>query len=1067
MSNREPSSSNLGSTGKAHSTQQPLSPTVLDPQVQPTGTPSRAEEAPGTLIGRYRLLEKVGEGGFGAVYIAEQKEPVKRRVALKIIKLGMDTKQVVARFEAERQALAMMDHPHIAKVLDAGATDTGRPFFVMELVRGIPITQYCDENHLDTKARLQLFTQVCQAIQHAHQKGIIHRDIKPSNILVSVNDGLPVPKVIDFGIAKATQGDLTDKTIYTQLQQFIGTPAYMSPEQAEMSSLDIDTRSDIYSLGVLLYELLVGKTPFDSKELLESGLDQMRQTIREKEPVRPSTRLGNMAEADRTTMAKRRSAEAPRLIHLLRGDLDWIAIKCLEKDRTRRYETANGLAMDITRHLNDEPVVARPQSNFYRVGKLVRRNKLPVAAAALVALALLVGFAVAMFGLIQARVAQTKEAQLRRSAQVQGYASDMKSAQAALLQQNRGMALQLLERYLPKPGEHDLRGIEWRYLWAQSRGDERITLVHPGMIKGVSLSPNGRYVASVALDGQARIWDVASERRIRSFPGATRTGFQSIAFSPGGDLLAMLGTQDIQIRETTNWSLVKALNCQAMLVRFSPDGRHLATGGSDGLRLWNWAAGTCLTFTNEVLDFSNLAFTADGRQVISAINAPAAPIQFWNVTDGQLEPLGNETGTCALAVSPDGQWLASGAMNGNLCLWNLRTKTLVSRFRAHRGLLYALAFSPDGHLLATGGNDQVIHLWQAGTTNKLRTLQGHSSEMWSVSFSADSHTLASSSKDGAVKIWSLKTGSQKSYVFDLPESYAWPAGLVGDADRLLVYDSKADLVRLLGLPSGQPSGAFQAAEPCVTWYNNPGLDRVVGVESNGLTHVWETQTGLNLRSAQLGRAAFETLAISPDNNWLVGMQPEGPTLYDLRKPESTRLLADLAHWPAPAVLDFSPTGQLLAYGASNYTVKVWDLQSGREKFTLAGPRWVLSALRFSPDGKLLAGGDWSPEVWLWSSETGLALMPPLKGHQSGIDSVCFSRDNKTVISASIADYTIRFWNVASGQEMLVFMDVLPPSAGPPLGMKDGMLFWKDLNGPFRVTPLPSLAEIDAAQAVKK
>jgi eukaryotic-like serine/threonine-protein kinase len=249
------------------------------------------QEGPGTLIGRYKLLEKVGEGGFGAVYVAEQQEPVKRRVALKVIKLGMDTRQVVARFEAERQALALMDHPNIAKVLDVGATETGRPFFVMELVRGVKITDYCDENSLSTEERLNLFVQVCHAIQHAHQKGIIHRDIKPSNILVTINDGVPVPKVIDFGIAKATQGELTDKTVYTQLHQFIGTPAYMSPEQAVMTSLDIDTRSDIYGLGVLLYELLTGTTPFGGQELLAAGLDEMRRIIREQEPMRPSTRL--------------------------------------------------------------------------------------------------------------------------------------------------------------------------------------------------------------------------------------------------------------------------------------------------------------------------------------------------------------------------------------------------------------------------------------------------------------------------------------------------------------------------------------------------------------------------------------------------------------------------------------------------------------------------------------------------------------------------------------------------------------------------------------------------------
>ncbi|HEX4119116.1 MAG TPA: serine/threonine-protein kinase [Verrucomicrobiae bacterium] len=306
------------------------------------------DEVIGKSVGRYKILEKVGECGCGVVYVAEQTEPVRRRVALKVIKLGMDTKAVVARFEAERQALAMMDHPNIAKVLDAGATEQGRPFFVMELVRGIRITDYCDENVLTTDERLDLFIKVCQAIQHAHQKGIIHRDIKPSNILVTLHDGTPVPKVIDFGIAKAAEGRLTEQTVYTQLHQFIGTPAYMSPEQAEMSGLDIDTRSDIYSLGVLLYELLTGRTPFDAEELVAQGLDAMRKAIREREPTRPSTKVAALPDAERTTTAKRRSVDAPKLLHQLKGDLDWIVMKCLEKNRTRRYDTANGLAFDAS-----------------------------------------------------------------------------------------------------------------------------------------------------------------------------------------------------------------------------------------------------------------------------------------------------------------------------------------------------------------------------------------------------------------------------------------------------------------------------------------------------------------------------------------------------------------------------------------------------------------------------------------------------------------------------------------------------------------------------------------------
>jgi eukaryotic-like serine/threonine-protein kinase len=321
----------------------------------------------------------------------------------------MDSKQVIARFEAERQAVAMMDHPNIAKVLEAGTTETGRPYFVMELVRGIKITDYCDQTQLNTKKRIELFIDVCRAVQHAHQKGIIHRDIKPSNILVTLHDGVPVPKVIDFGIAKATEGRLTDATVYTQLNQLIGTPAYMSPEQAEMSGLDIDTRSDIYSLGVLLYELLAGSTPFDARELLALGLDAMRKTIREKEPVRPSTRLATLKGADCTTTAKCRSAEVPQLIHQLKGDLDWIVMKCLEKDRARRYETANGLAADLKRHLDNEPVTARPASQLYRFQKLVRRNKAAAAGVASVVLALVFGLGLATAALVRERAARQRE----------------------------------------------------------------------------------------------------------------------------------------------------------------------------------------------------------------------------------------------------------------------------------------------------------------------------------------------------------------------------------------------------------------------------------------------------------------------------------------------------------------------------------------------------------------------------------------------------------------------------------------------------------------------------------
>ena len=372
--------------------------TLLAPS--PAEGPRELVEGPGTVIDRYKLLQVIGEGGFGVVYMAEQQQPVVRKVALKIIKLGMDTREVVARFEAERQALAMMDHPSIAKVLDGGATATGRPYFVMELVRGVAITDYCDRNNLSTRERLELFAEVCQAVQHAHQKGVIHRDIKPSNVMVTLHDGRPVAKVIDFGVAKAMHARLTDKTLFTAYQHFIGTPAYMSPEQAEMSGLDIDTRTDIYSLGVLLYELLTGTTPFDTSSLLGAGIAEIQRILREEQPPRPSLRISTSAEA--TVAARRRQVDAAGLSKLLRGDLDWIVMKALEKDRTRRYAAASDLAADVRRHLNDEPVEASPPSAAYRLRKLLVRHRAWVASAALVALALVGGILGTGLGMLEA-----------------------------------------------------------------------------------------------------------------------------------------------------------------------------------------------------------------------------------------------------------------------------------------------------------------------------------------------------------------------------------------------------------------------------------------------------------------------------------------------------------------------------------------------------------------------------------------------------------------------------------------------------------------------------------------
>jgi non-specific serine/threonine protein kinase/serine/threonine-protein kinase len=368
--------------------------------------PQATSEAPSRMIGPYRLLQVIGEGGMGEVWLAQQSHPVRRQVAVKAIKAGMDTAQVVTRFEAERQALALMDHPAIATVYDGGSTPEGRPYFAMEYVKGEPITTYCDRHRLTTQARLDLFIQVCDGVQHAHQKGIIHRDLKPSNVLVTIQGDHPVPKIIDFGVAKATAQHLTERTLFTELGVLIGTPEYMSPEQAEMGGLDIDTRTDVYALGVILYELLTGALPFDRKELRQAGFAEIQRTIREKEPPRPSTRITQLGQAS-TEAATNRHTEPRRLASDLRGDLDWVTMKALEKDRTRRYQTANALAGDIRRHANHEPVSAGPPSAVYRTGKFVRRHRFGVAAAATLVL-LLVAFGVTMAVQAQ-RIAQERD----------------------------------------------------------------------------------------------------------------------------------------------------------------------------------------------------------------------------------------------------------------------------------------------------------------------------------------------------------------------------------------------------------------------------------------------------------------------------------------------------------------------------------------------------------------------------------------------------------------------------------------------------------------------------------
>ncbi len=1032
---------------------------------------NRPKRTPEMVIDHYRLIEPIGTGGMGTVWLAQQDEPVRRRVALKVTNNRFNSKKSNARFEAERQAIALMDHQNIAKILDAGTTSDGHPYFVMELVDGVPLNEYCDERNFDLNERLELMIPVCRAIQHAHQKGIIHRDLKHSNVLVTEYDGVPVPKVIDFGLAKSQINELTltDKTLFTEIGKVVGTVQYMSPEQAETSNVDVDTRSDIYSLGVMVYKLLVGVTPLNDGDLEKMPLLEALKAIREKIPPKPSVKVRSAAQFDSEILANR-NCRADELVSQLKGDLDCIVMKALESDRKHRYQTANALALELTRYLNNEKILARPHSTIYSIRKFVKRNRGFVASISSAAALLIVGIIATSMAYLwaldegaAARAAATKsdrdrirleEANANLDETQEILRSRLLSVQLHLAWNHWKMgaatdAIEILNQ-LSKDGEG---GWEVDYLWSEFNSSQSTLFGHAGPVETSTVSRDGKWLATSGRDNCVYLWEVDGHKKIFQF--RTTETPNCLSFSPDGSRLAC-GDLDNKIyiwdlASRTTEKVCGPYASDVTTLEFCPGSDLLLFGmnvkdtfKSNG-RVFTFKdhSATRLPYqfvsldTYEIVDSlpvlasddALLSFSRDGERL--ATSGVDGKINIWKRENGKYEldtthDLADANLT-AMSLSPSGLLMTCGYSDQSVLVWELANDKLIKSFSGHNGAVRSVCFSENEEYVLSGSEDTTAILWYL-EGNRNRQFQGHLKSITNAIFLPGRSEIVTSSLDHTAKIWSFDKNSNTISIdahsyseSPLNSHVVWAADFSPDGNRL-VSVSEDGTIAVLDCVNGVVLKTMgdNLDVPAIGAAYAPDGSVIATANEDGLVSIWSADDFSLQRGFQAHDETIWDLNFSPDSKYIITASADGTArIFDFDTKFEAAVLE--SHGDEVSSASYSADGTMIVTSSDDHLSKIWDAKSKKLIRTLVGSKSEIWQAVFSEQGDFVGACTYTGELLVWETATGKLVLSIDDAHNGQIGSLAFSKDGKRLITAG-DDASLRIWDIETGVNLFELLD---------------------------------------------